>query len=279
MNTVFTEFLPSHTLLPYIQTYWQGNFNIKGEKDFSQSVLPNGCIELIIHITDNHCTLSKNDGDWAKSPVFTLLGLYDKPYEVQFSHNVRVFGIRFYPDGIRNIFGIPPSEFLATYEDGTDVFGHSLREFCAKIRELNTTAEQVSLANEFISGQLASHVQTYDYTHLAMKLIRKVQGMADYQELTAQVPISIRQLQREFKALYGITVRDYMRLSRMNAIHNYMLSKNQSLTQLPYDLNFSDQSHFIREFKNYVGVAPKKFINRRNQFIINPAIRHYDEKG
>jgi AraC-like DNA-binding protein len=43
---------------------------------------------------------------------------------------------------------------------------------------------------------------------------------------------------------------------------------------LPYDLNFSDQSHFIREFKNYVGIAPKKFINSRKQFIVNPAIRH-----
>lgn len=275
MNTVFSEFLPSHPLLPYIQTYWVGNFNIYGEKDYTQSVLPNGCIELIIHLTDEHCALSKNQDQWSVSPVFTLVGLYDKPYEVQFSRHVKVFGIRFHPDGIRNIFGIPPAEFLATYEDGTDVLGQNLRAFCSKIRELDHPEQQVHLANAFISGQLASHVQTYDYTHLAMELIRKMQGMADYQELTEQIPISVRQLQREFKALYGITVKDYMRLSRMNAIarrtiQHYMLSKQQNFTQLSYELNFTDQSHFIREFKNYTGVPPKKFVKSREQFIVNP---------
>src|SRR5690606_36321060 len=132
------------------QTYWVGNFNIYSEKDYSQSVLPNGCIELIIHTTDDHCALSKDENRWSVSPAFTLIGLYDKPYEVQFSRHVKVFGIRFYPDGIRNIFGVPPSEFLATYEDSTDVLGKHLNAFCSQIRALHHPEQQVQLANAFI---------------------------------------------------------------------------------------------------------------------------------
>ena len=278
MNTVFSEISPSIKLMPYIQTYWLGNFNVQSEKDYSQSVLPNGCIELIVHITEDHCLLNKGESEWNKTPEFMVVGLYDKPYEVQFAHNVQVFGIRFYPDGIRNVFGIAPAEFLATYEDGTDVLsgklgkmlGRKLREFCLKVKSIKTFEERVQLANKFVEDQLASNELSYDYTHKAMRLIRQVQGMGNYQELTGQVPIGLRQLQREFKALYGITVKDYMRLARINAIQNYMLATKQDLTQLSYNLNFSDQSHFIREFKTFVGMAPKKFTKNRNAFIINP---------
>lgn len=270
MNTVFYQIAPSVKLMPYIQSYWLGNFNVQSKKDYSQSVLPNGCVELIIHITNDHCFLNKGNSNWSKTPEFIMVGLYDKPYEVQFLQNVQVFGIRFYPDGIRNIFGIAPAEFKATYQDSTDVVGRMLQEFCLKVKSLHSFEEQAQLANKFVENQLASNKQSHDYTHEAMRLIRQVQGMSDYQKLTQQVPISLRQLQREFKALYGITVKDYMRLARISAIQNYMLTKKQGLTELSYNLNFSDQSHFIREFKTFMGITPKKFSKKQEDFIINP---------
>ena len=102
-----------------------------------------------------------------------------------------------------------------------------------------------------------------------MKLIRQTQGLENYQKLTEQIPISLRQLQREFKNQYGLTIKDYMRISRINAIHQYMQTNNGSLTKLAYDLDFTDQSHFIREYKNHVGIAPKKFTKNQDAFIVN----------
>src|SRR5690606_10298827 len=159
-----------------------------------------------------------------------------------------------------------PSEFFATYEDGVDVLGERLREFCSRLREAPGSTEQVLLTDRFIQDQLSRHVKTYDYTHIAMRRIRQVHGMHDYAALMREIPISPRQLQREFKSQYGITVRDYMRLLRLNAIQQYMHSASVSLSQLPYELNFTDQSHLIREFKGYVGVAPKKFLKHRDRF-------------
>jgi len=271
MNIVIQEFEPSPQLMPFVQAYWRGDFNVNGEQGFSKSVLPNGCIELIIHSTSEHCHLQKKEESWIHSPDFTLLGMYDQPYEVKFSQKVTTFGIRFHPDGIRHLFGVPPSEFLATYEDGVEVLGKKIRDFCSKMIDLQQSDQQIQWANDFLSQQLKTHFNPHDYTHQAMKLIRKMQGMADYEQLTRQLPISNRQLQREFKATYGITVTDYMRLARLNAIQRYMQSSDLNFTQMTYDLDFSDQSHFIREFKKYTGLAPGKFVKKRSHFIINPS--------
>jgi AraC-like DNA-binding protein len=272
-NTIFSEFWPSTALLPYVQSFWLGNFNIQGQDKYTPSVLPNGCVEMIIHLTGDRCALCREEDSWEETAPLILVGLFGQPYQVQFSRNVRVFGIRFYPDGIRNIFGVPPSEFFSTYEDGVDILGMRLKEFCSRIQEVSKVGDQVEMTNEFLETELTRNIKTHDYTHQAMHMIRKNQGLAGYEELTREIPISVRQLQREFKSLYGITVRDYMRLSRLNAVHHYMLAKNQNFTQLSYDLNFSDQSHFIREFKNYTGVAPRTFVKSRDLFIVNPVIR------
>lgn len=276
MDTIFLEFEPQLMLQPYIQSYWSGSFNVRGMDEYVQSVLPNGCIELIVHLTDDHCNLSGSEGQWTKSPSFTLLGVFNNVYEVRFFDQVEVFGVRFFPDGIWNIFGVAPSEFLSTYENGSDVLGKQLADFCARIREAKSHAERVGLANNFMLKELNDNTQAHDYTHLTMQLIRKSKGLATYSGITQEVPISPRQLQRDFKNTYGITISEYMRLTRINAIHNYMLSGELNLTGLSHEMNFSDQSHFIKEFKNYSGLSPKRFSKARDQFIINPVNKIQD---
>ena len=66
--------------------------------------MPNGCIELIIHLTHDHCELVKED-TWGKSPEFTLIGLQTKPYEVRFNEQVQIFGVRFNQKGFTIFLG------------------------------------------------------------------------------------------------------------------------------------------------------------------------------
>jgi AraC-like DNA-binding protein len=75
----------------------------------------------------------------------------------------------------------------------------------------------------------------------------------------------------KFKETYGITAKEYMRLSRLNAIQQYMRGTDSiNLTELSYDKGFADQSHFIREFRSLTGSSPRGFLKERGQFIMNP---------
>lgn len=269
MNIVFTEHKPDAVLAPFVQAFWFGDFNIAAEGNFEQSVVPNGCIELIIHLTRGHCALTRDQQVWHRTPPYTLLGMHTHTYKVRFSSRVNVFGIRFYPDGIRSIFGISPVEFLRTYEDGLDVLGAGIDDFCRRVSEASSDQQRLILARSFIKTQLARNFRPWDYTHQAMKTIRELAGLTAYGDLTAQIAISERQLQREFKQQYGITVGDYMRLARMNAIYQYMQTGAGNLTKLSNELEFFDQAHFIREFKSHVGTTPGRFARNRDQFIVN----------
>ena len=269
MNLSITEYKPSPDLSSYIDSFWIGTFNLSGQQNFSQNIVPNGCIELILHFSDDHCFLKRTKDFFSKSPDYTLLGVYSQPYTVKFSSPVDAMGIRFFPDGFRNILGVPPRHFLATYEDGFDVVGNKLQEFWSKLRESAKVEERLRMANHFFRQQLYQNEVVHDKTHLAMQLVRRKNGIIDFKELSKHVPVSLRHLQREFKNYYGITITDYIRLSRLNAINKQMMANPGRLTELAHNLDFSDQSHFIKEFKHYVGLAPKKFMRQKADYIVN----------
>ncbi|NBC83711.1 MAG: helix-turn-helix domain-containing protein [Bacteroidetes bacterium] len=270
MHIVLSEYKPAPAVDKYIQSYWTGEFNRNREQHFVQSILPNGYIELIIHITHYHCALTTDQLEWKNSPDFTIIGMYTKPYEVHFKELVKVFGIRFYPEGISNIFGISPSEFLATYEDSTSVLGKKFKDFCSRIRDAATIQDRVNMANQFMLKKLNDFQKHFDYTQKAMELIRQYNGMLNLNILNEYIPISARQLQREFKKRYGITTKEYIRLARFNAIQKYMQAGHTSLTQAGYELGFADQSHFIREFRNFAGAPPRAFMSNRGKYGVIP---------
>lgn len=270
MNIKFSEYKPSLPLSSLVQTYWTGDFNIYSENRFVQSVIPNGCIELIIHLTTSHCELIKEDS-WGKSPEFTLIGLQTSSYEVRFNEPVKVFGIRFNPEGIYNFFGVPPAHFTSTFEESKDVLGIDFDDYCSRLRDAKTVTEQVLLTESFLVKKLENLCSNkIDYVKIASEIIRRNHGIISLENLIKQVPISTRQLQREFKNKFGITAKEYMRIARLNAIQNYMQNTPKiNLTELSYDKGFSDQSHFIREFKMFTGTNPKGFLKDRENYIVN----------
>lgn len=272
MSITFSEYKPSLPLNAFVQAYWTGDFNIYSENKFVQSVVPNGCIELIIHLTNNHCELIKGDL-WGKSPEFTLIGLHTSLYEVRFNEHVKVFGIRFNPEGIYNFFGVPPAEFTSTFEDSKDVLGIDFDDYCSKLREAKSVTDQISLTENFLFKKLDKlSSNKIDYVKIASEVIRRNHGIISLENLIKQVPISARQLQREFKNKFGITAKEYMRIARLNAIQNYMQNSPKiNLTELSYDKGFSDQSHFIREFKMIMGTNPKRFLKSKDNYIVNIA--------
>ncbi|MEQ6168521.1 helix-turn-helix transcriptional regulator [Ekhidna sp. MALMAid0563] len=271
MNIIFKEFSPQPVLAPFVQSFWIGDFNINRQDGFTQRVVPNGCVELIIHLEDDHCSLFTDENRWKETPNYLVIGTYQRPYDVQFSTPVKVFGIRFFPDGIKQILGVYPSEFINAYENGIDVLGGSIEAFCDSLRSIPFVNERVALANNFLSKQLERNFQNHDFTHLAMRSIREEMGVVNHKKVLNTVPLSQRQLQRAFKKIYGITISDYMRLARVNAIHNYLLSGVMDLTRISYSLHFADQAHLSKEFKNYTGMSPKTFAKQSSQFIVNTA--------
>ncbi|HVW13880.1 MAG TPA: chromate resistance protein ChrB domain-containing protein [Mucilaginibacter sp.] len=87
-------------------------------------------------------------------------------------------------------------------------------------------------------------------THMTMTL----------QQASAELAINPAYLSREFsKHFDNLSFGDYMRKLRIERACRLIETTNHSLTEIAYLTGFSDQAHFSRIFRQYVGKSPSVY--------------------
>lgn len=276
MSNLMKEYIPCDGLKPFVEVFWEGSFNSDANGLVSMQLIPNGCVELIIHLNDLHCDLQKDD-KWSQTPDYMILGLYTNPYEVRFKNHVKVFAIRFKPEGIYNVFGVPASVLKERFEDMSQVFGKGFRDFSHRLREDKSVIDKIKRAERYLLTNHRNKRIDFNYVNVAAEIIRKNKGIK-IEELAKMLFISKRQLQREFKNKVGISPKHYYRITRINEVLRLLDSDRQmDLTSVAYACGYFDQAHFINDFKRITGVRPTIFVKDQGQMIASPGLSHYSD--
>lgn len=83
--------------------------------------------------------------------------------------------------------------------------------------------------------------------------------------LAYEINMSKRNFERRFLQYVGLTPVFYNRIIRFHKAVDLMnKSEKASFTELAYAAGYFDQSHFIRDFKQFYGQAPKEFNEDQN---------------
>jgi AraC-like DNA-binding protein len=86
--------------------------------------------------------------------------------------------------------------------------------------------------------------------------IYKVDNISSILNIT---PTTLRNL---FNQHVGISPKDLIKIHRIKKALDFPLTCEESLTQVAYHLNYFDQAHFCKDFKDSIGISPKQyFIN------------------
>lgn len=79
------------------------------------------------------------------------------------------------------------------------------------------------------------------------------------QFLSRQLGVHPAHLSRAVPKYLSTTLGDYIRKQKIKTALSYLLNPDLSITEIAYLCSFSDQSHFIRTFKYYLGQTPRVF--------------------
>ena len=267
MGVQIRDFVPAAALRPYVLQYWEGTFNGMPSAVLEQKVLPSGYIELVLHLSEARCELKVQSG-WETSAAFSLVGFWTTPFLLQFRDKVQTFAIRFKPEAVYFIFGIPAAEFINCSANLEDTFGSCFTSFCYQIEALKTVEERIQLTDTYLLNRLKKAQNRESYVQRAAELIRHQGGETTVESLSQEVCISTRQLEREFKNKLGLSPKSYMRIARLNKVMELLNQKSfKSLAQLSYYCGYADQAHFIREFKQLTGELPSLYASDQEGFM------------
>ncbi|MGC1272166.1 MAG: AraC family transcriptional regulator [Planctomycetaceae bacterium] len=81
-------------------------------------------------------------------------------------------------------------------------------------------------------------------------------------DLAASVGLSVSQFDRRFKALFGMTPREYVLRVRVDAAIHLLVTTDLSVARIALDCGFYDQSSFGKQFRKRTGVTPAEYRRR-----------------
>ena len=79
------------------------------------------------------------------------------------------------------------------------------------------------------------------------------------EDLADELGVSANYLSRLFKKETGTSVSAYIREKKINMAKNLLRFSDCSMIDIANRLSFSSQSHFIQQFREVVGMTPKKY--------------------
>lgn len=168
----------------------------------------------------------------------------------------------------------PAREYIDIIAPGYEVLGIRLQPgytFADEI-ELDDIAdvlrslETFEARKRYISNNIRRMIVNKCSNRTTTEVLREIsqsKGIRPVTEIYDMQKYSVRHVNRVFVEEMGIGVKDYARYTRFQNAVNMMLRDPES-PALKYleCLNYSDQAHYQREFRQFMGMTPKKFIQK-----------------
>lgn len=193
---------------------------------------------------------------------FYLFGQTIEPIELVTVGPYKMLVFQLYPFATRILLGVDPKKLNDDCFDLKKIQSVNTNETIARLKVSNT-ADQIGIISEYIL-ELVKHSSTsYDNViKLAVTTIINSKGNIPIHKLRDELYITERTFERRFAKEIGVTPKQFAKITQFSfSLNQIQESDYTNLTNVAYDNNFSDHSHFIRSFKRYTGHTPKEILN------------------
>ncbi|MFC0603296.1 helix-turn-helix domain-containing protein [Winogradskyella pulchriflava] len=176
----------------------------------------------------------------------------------------------FKPWGIHNFIPLHIKEEAGQRILLKDLYSAKIEPLEDKLLYANNDAERLIAIESFLISIL-KNVPIDQRMQYACNIIKNSVGMEKIYDIAKSVDLSEKQFNRNFIETMGISPKLYSRLERFYFTIKRMKTEYDSLTQIALNAGYFDQSHFIREFKNFTQTTPLACQkNTKNTFFGHP---------
>lgn len=254
----YQTYEPCESLKTLVSCYWTLE-SPKEEIAEKQTIVPDGCMEMIFHYGDLYRQYSP-DGNSIIQPRCFVIGQLTQALEIEPTGATGIFSVRFQPNGFFPFAAVSIKEMANTAVPLVQLFGNTGAAMEPAILNVQTTSERIQLIEKFLLNQLKDTVIIDHIVTSVVDIILSANGQLPIEEIAQQSKVNRRQLERRFATAIGLRPKQLSKIIRLQTMLKILLNKQfTSLTDLAYTGQYYDQAHFIRDFKELTGFTPKEF--------------------
>ncbi len=194
-------------------------------------------------------------------PQNMLFGSTVEARRIELSGVVRIIGAGIFPRGWHEFFGVPAGGWTHKIGGVCDIWGHNPTETWRNLALASSEDEIKSILDKLFLDRIASAPQPpRSIVTEAVEQLLVNPNMFSVEEVADRVGISVRQLERISRDIFGHTPKQVIRKFRFLRCIAALPDAFVGGWEEAIDQHYYDQSHFIRDFKQFTGVTPTQFL-------------------
>ncbi len=227
-----------------------------------ERVLPCGTLELIINLRNDDLRIydSGITGRWRAYRGALLSGVQTGFTVINTAQQERIMGVHFRPGGAFSLLGIPADLFCDDHVTLDALWGAGANEILEKLPLAASAEERLRV----LEAALLSRVRSVNGIHPAIRHALAVFSRQPDPESVGHVAdhvgLSARRFIELFRRYVGVTPKLYCRIRRFQrAVSGLHRVRQLDGSDFALQHGYYDQSHFIRDFREFSGLTPSAY--------------------
>jgi AraC-like DNA-binding protein len=211
---------------------------------------------LFFYINDRIKVQKDRETVFLLQPRSVVVGPQISRVNLDINKDHKAVRVGFHPGGLYRLLGVPMSEMIDDSYDAMDVFGSQMRDVNEQLQEAASFDEINEVITVFLLRQLKRLKKSMPFDAAMLEILR-LSGNVSIEQIASLACLSLRQFERVSKERIGLPPKFFARLVRFSKAYRMRENfSNLSWTSIAHECGYFDQMHFIRDFKEFAGVAP-----------------------
>ena len=247
---IITYKKPTDKLFEYVQEIFViENYHVT--VPFCLPLFANGTPTLLFHTAQGQ--FKKNSG------YLTLFGQTILPDKLQIKDNFTLIAYFLKPYSLISLFGISAQELTDKPVDFNLLSKRT--DLQEQLLNSNTVNEKILLLDNYILSLITKNSKDNPLIKYAAEIIFKRPTRHILNEIQKDISITERTLQRMFEKNIGVSPNQFRKIHQFNRAFRQLDKRQfQNLSDIAYDNDYADQSHYIRAFKEFTNITPKDYL-------------------
>ena len=259
--------VPPPPLNEFIQNFWYWEGEAPGHA--KDTIMASGRIGLMINLKEDRLTWY-GGGRFLQRSVLRGIGLcgtHSQAFAID-AWQPHMMGVQFWPGGAFPFFGPPAREFQNAHVSLEDIWGPKAERLHQRLVQVPTPEDKFDILQNALVGAARRGFERNPTVAHALATFGRAPHRASVAKLATDAGVGHKRFIRLFADEVGFTPKLYLRVIRFQRVlMRIFQAPSVDWGDVVEQHGYFDQSHFIREFREFSGLTPTEYLIRRGPYL------------
>lgn len=254
---------PSEDLKHVIQYIQVFHFNERN-KETTFRVFPEGSSGLVYNYGNPHFEIT-TEFEHKRDNLY-IRGQFEHYTHYKSIGKTNLIIVKFTPLGGFYFLDRDMKEFLNLIVPVRKYYKNDYQDVMNKMKIASDDNKRIQILESYIREKVKDNEEIFNDMEKIINKMVETKGRITIPELATLADMSISSLEKKFNKYVGFNPKTFCRIQTMKSF--FEMNKafpDKNLYSLALECGYHDQSHFIKDFKKFTGISPRKYLKSINE--------------